>query len=364
MYFSKKRITAILILLVLFSSSTFTNAFVLDVSTMQLQNKIEYDELINQCIHIKNQNNRDRQNFDLCNINTSTFEELKKGYPSHPSIEFVSIVEETITIKFIDGSYTVLLNTLPTNTDIEKKIDFSANIPTFSFKHTDKKALLLNPSEYLYGNRHCRKILSILLNIGYNMVYLVNEDVDLTFIRDHLCAEIVYMNTHAGYWDLDGDQQGDVVVIATGEHWTNNTEQIYKFEIENQMIVKGMVANQSFIAFTPAFIEYYYSEKEMPKSLVYMATCHAAYDDTMANAFLESGSNAYIGWTKNTISWINSYTSVLAFKLLAKGLPVKWICRLIRYGGITNLLLGSKLKYYGNGYHRISSLLIPKTLIS
>ena len=130
------------------------------------------------------------------------------------------------------------------------------------------------------------------------------------------------------------------------------------------MIVKGIVSNQSFIAFTPAFIEYYYADREMPESLVYMATCHAAFDNTMAKAFLESGASVYIGWKRNTISWINSYTSVVAFKLFAFGIPVKWVCRFIGYGGFFNFFLGSRLKYFGNGYHRISTFFTTKTSIS
>jgi hypothetical protein len=61
------------------------------------------------------------------------------------------------------------------------------------------------------------------------------------------------------------------VVIATGEFWANETEQKNAFDYQNKLLVKGMVGNQGFVAFTPAFIDYYYNLGDFPDSLVYMA---------------------------------------------------------------------------------------------
>lgn len=214
-------------------------------------------------------------------------------------------------------------------------------------------ALILNPSENIYGNRHCRIIINKLLKRGYNIVYLSNEAVNLTFIKSNLAEEIVYMNTHAGYWDLDGDNISDTVVISTGEHWTNETPQKYNFEYENQMIVEGRVGDKSFVAFTPALIQYYYNPEDFPDSLIYMATCYASYDNSMAQVFLEKGASAYIGWNQNTVFWTNGLSSVRAFRLFSYGFKVKQVCNLIRSGGIINFFLQSKLTYYGNGNYQI-----------
>ncbi len=161
------------------------------------------------------------------------------------------------------------------------------------------------------------------------------------------------MNTHAGYFDVDGDQQADAVVIATGEFWTNETEQKYSYEIENHLIVKGIVGDQGFIAFTPAFIEHYYSEKRFPDSLVFMATCYAMNDSSMGQAFLDAGAQVYMGWSQNTVFWTNSRISVQVFRLLACGLTVQQICRLIRSGGFYNWLFHSKLTYVGDGTYQM-----------
>jgi hypothetical protein len=214
-------------------------------------------------------------------------------------------------------------------------------------------ALILNPSENIYGNRHCLKIINRLIKCGYNILYLSDENVDLSFIKSNLTEEIIYFNTHAGYWDLDGDNISDTVVISTGEHWTNETPQKYQFEYENKMIIEGHVGDKTFVAFTPALIEYYYNPEDFPNSLIYMATCYASYDNSMAKVFLDKGASAYIGWNQNTVFWTNSLSSVRAFRLFSYGLKVKQVCNLIRSGGILNFFLQSKLTYYGDGNHRI-----------
>jgi hypothetical protein len=192
-------------------------------------------------------------------------------------------------------------------------------------------------------------------HIGYTVTYVTNEAVDLTYIKQNLTADIVYMNTHAGYWDTNGDKTPDAVVIATGEPWTNETETTYQFEYNNSMIVKGQVGEQYFVCFTPALINYSYQPGDLPDSLIYMATCHATYDDSMAESFLHAGANVYMGWTQTTTFWTNSLTSVLAIKLLSNGFTVHQVCRLIGSGGLFNFLFQSTLTYYGDGSHRITT---------
>jgi len=304
--------------------------------------KIFYDDIIKQ--GYKENNN---------------LKDLKIWYNSHPQIKQASIVKDTLTIKFSDDSYILLLDA---SNSLNKEIDLSCkkydlSLPFLSSYNPKKEsgysALLLNPSEYLYGNRHCKKIINTLLFKGYNIVYLSNEDVDLSFIRYNLTSEIIYMNTHAGYWDMDGDEVGDIVVIGIGEIWTNETEQKYQFEYENGLIVKGMVGDIGFVCFTPGFITTYYDPGDMPSSLIYMATCHATYDESMALAFLGSGASAYMGWTQNTVFWTNSKTSVKAFRLFSFGFKVKNVCRLIGYGGLFNFLFGSKLTYFGDENYKL-----------
>ncbi|UCF12731.1 MAG: hypothetical protein JSW06_00340 [Thermoplasmatales archaeon] len=355
MHFRKKRYIAIL-LLILIASGTISHAQPLKNSFEQFSNtEINHNEIIDQGLQKLCKENKLIINKPTLLPRTLLLIKLEKWYNSHPMVEFASLIETTITIKFIDGSYTLLIDIfkLMNNCNTKNEKTYHNPIYDFSCNTLGQTALILNPSEYLYGNRHCKKIINILIDKGYNIVYLANEDVDLPYIKYNLQAEIIYMNTHAGYWDIDGDNESDAVVIATGEYWTNETEEIYQFEYENQMIVEGMVGDNSFIAFTPALIDHYYELGDLPDSMVYMATCYATFDDSMANAFLDSGASAYMGWTRNTIFWTNSLTSVLAFRLFARGFTVKQVCRLIRFGSILNFLIRSKLTFYGVGEHKI-----------
>lgn len=277
---------------------------------------------------------------------------LEQWYAAHPLIQFASLVGPSLTIKFIDGSYTVLFKPYLEG-------DMCLEIPASSYCYEQygneygTKAVILNVAEHMYGHRQCMNIIKTLLRHQYSIEYVANQAVDLSYIRQNLSAAIVYMNTHAGYFDIDGDHQADAVVIATGEHWTNETEYVHSYEYQHNLIVKGMVADQAVIAFTPAFIDHYYATRDFPDSLVFMATCYALYDQSMAQQFLDAGASVYVGWSNNTLFWTNSITSMYAFRLLAFGCTVQQVCRLIGYGGFYNWLFHSKLIYYGEGAHRI-----------
>jgi hypothetical protein len=287
-----------------------------------------------------------------CNTPSNPLRDLERWYNLHPLIEYASLIETSITVKFIDGSYTVLLDPF-----LEEKDIMRNPIHPYIYKRyqgsTNKTAVILNPAESMYGHYQCQHIITTLLRQDYSIEYLANQAVDVSYIRHNLSADIIYINTHAGYFDVDGDQQADAVVIATGEFWTTETEQKYAYEYQNQLIVKGMVGDQGIVAFTPGFIEYYYTENEFSDSLVFMATCYALYDTSMAQKFLDAGASVYMGWSQNTVFWTNSKTSVQTFRLLALGLTVQQVCRLIRSGGFYNWLFHSKLVYFGDGAHRI-----------
>jgi len=341
----RKRVFGLLLLLCFILSSASVQTRLVQQQS-PFSSSMPHDEIIRRGVYdvgIEQQDSQGRSNLLL---------ELESWYNSHPSIEFASLIGTSITVKFIDSSYTVIMD------PFQRKNEYIID-PASSFLHerygiaNDKSAVLLNTAEYMYGHRQCKNIITTLLRHEYSIEYLANEAVDLSYLRHNLSADIIYMNTHAGYFDVDGDHQADAVVIATGEFWTNETEQKYAFDYQNKLIVKGMVGNQGFVSFTPAFIDYYYNLGDFPDSLVYMATCFASCDVSMAQEFLDAGASVYMGWSQNTVFWTNSRTSVNAFRLFANGLDVQQVCRLIGYGGFYNWLFHSKLIYYGDGEHRI-----------
>jgi hypothetical protein len=307
---------------------------------------INYDAIIHEGLQ------KVKGDLQISHLSVNQLDALVKWYTLQPSVEFASSVGSSITVKFVDGRYIVIMD--PEVHENSSKSYSGDEIVHQVYGSNDRgcKVVILNPAEYMYGHRQCQRIITILLRHDYSIEYLANQAVDLTFMESSLSADIVYMNTHAGYFDVDGDHVADAVVVATGELWTNETEQEYAFEYQHNLIVRGMVGDQSFIAFTPAFIKQYYTPKKFPDSLVFMATCYALYDSSMAQEFLDAGARVYIGWSQDTVFWTNSKASIQAFRLLSIGFSVQQVCWFIRSGGLYNWLFHSKLIFDGDGlYH-------------
>jgi len=321
-----KKITIILIITIFFSA-TLTTA----QTEEKTKEKINYKSIIDQGINLQLQPT-----------------DLQTWFESQPKIKFASLIQNSLTIKFIDDSYTVLLDITSQIGNQNKKITTEKQINQQQ-KLTGKTAVILNPSEDRYGYRYCKKIIQSLERMQYDILYKANDEVNLNFIENNLSAEVVYMNTHAGYWDTDGDGTSDTVIIATAEPWTNETETTYEFEYNNQMILKGILGDTELITFTPHLIDHYYQNNTFSNTMIYMATCEASYDDSMAKVFLNNGAETYIGWDGMTVSWLNRISSIRAFKLFNLGFTSEQVCKIIRYGGFYNRLFRSKLTFFGNG---------------
>lgn len=263
---------------------------------------------------------------------------------SHPEIKQTITNHNSITVEFNDGYHLVIIDPkIPEKTPI---INRHINTPETA---AESSAVLLNPFAWVYGDRQCRIIKRILSSNEISSIYVENEKVDLRYIENNLSSEILYMNTHAGYWEINDSTRNNSVVIATGELWTNTTPSKYHFEYTNNLIVEGVVGKTSYIAFTPALIEHYYNESAFNDSFIYMATCHALYDESMASVFLDKDARVYVSWTQDTVFWTNNLASIWTFRLLRLGLPIKNICERIGSGGFYNWLFESELSYAGDG---------------
>ncbi len=268
---------------------------------------------------------------------------------AHPEITHTTMNHKSITVEFNDGYHLVILNPkIPKKTS---SITTYINTPKTA---AESSAILLNPFAWVYGNRQCRIINRILSSKDISSTYVENDAVDLRYIEHNLSSEILYMNTHAGYWEINGSTRTNSVVIATGELWTNQTPSKYHYEYTNNLIVEGVVGTTSYIAFTPTLIEQYYNTSAFNNSFVYMATCHALYDESMASVFLDKDARVYVSWTQDTVFWTNNLASIWTFRLLRLGLPIKNICNLIDSGGFYNWLFDSELTYVGDGEYTFS----------
>jgi hypothetical protein len=258
-----------------------------------------------------------------------------------------SINHKTITVEFIDGYQIVLLDPRVEAHQLSPYQQYSSIFEKYSDDAASAK--ILHPFAQVYGKRQCKVITRLLRLNGISSEYVENNEVDLRYIENNLSGEIIYMNTHAGFWDINEMQQIQTVVIATGEEWTEETISKYNFEYVNKLIVEGIVGEKSYVSFTPGLIDHYYNDTSFQDSFVYMATCHALFDTSMASVFLEKNASVYVSWTKDTVFWTNSLSSIWVFRFLTMGLTIERICDIIGYGGFYNLLFDSQLDYFGNG---------------
>jgi hypothetical protein len=75
-----------------------------------------------------------------------------------------------------------------------------------------KEQVKQNTADYMSGPRHYKNIIITLFRHKYSILYLANKAVDLSYVRNGLSVDIIYMITHAGYFEVDGDHQEDTMV--------------------------------------------------------------------------------------------------------------------------------------------------------
>ena len=238
----------------------------------------------------------------------------------------------------------------------------------------EKTAVILNPFQWQRGDLPCSSVKDDLENGGYDVTYKVNDEVSITFLKYGLTADVVFVRGHGVYADLikDDDNASDTVVLASGEEWTDETEKLYKDDIKEKRIKRMWLDDDhknetDYVSYTPSFINYYYKDSHFPEnSLVFMATCESAADDSMANAFINkengAGAGTYIGWKNSINNRTNTFFSLRTFKLLyRRGFTVEKTCNriniILEILNFSYLWLQGEqtLRYYGSGTLKISN---------
>ena len=275
---------------------------------------------------------------------------LANWYGDQPDIAFATHIDTTITIKFVDGFYTMLfLNPGSVGEDIDM-VNFDT-IPG-----TSKSAVILDGYNWQLGGGPVSTVESYLEGIGYEATVYRDEEVDISCIENELDGNgVIYNRGHGGFFDQDGDEVGDTVVLAIGEHWTDNTPELYPEEYENGWILRGGINDggetKYFVAFTPGLIKNIYGSGDFLGTFIYAESCLGTANDSMANAFLDNGAKVYIGWDKSVLVNTGDKSASKAFKLLCvEGYTAKEVCDEIGYGDFTNqILTGSKQTFFGDG---------------
>lgn len=101
---------------------------------------------------------------------------------------------------------------------------------------------------------------------------------------------VIFIHTHGGI-------TGGVVSIMTGERASTffgiPTSHLIDWVLKRVVVVSA--DGKNYWAFKPSFITHY--ANSFPDSLVVISACHSLDGDTMANAFLNKGAAAYVGWS-------------------------------------------------------------------
>ncbi len=291
---------------------------------------------------------------------------LDKWYEKQPEVEFASLIDKTMTIRFIDGFYNVIFLDLPTHSlgELQKKQVFSAPDSQInpslekiydcsSSSNKNKTAVVLNPSEWepLRGSYYCSEIVAYLKDAGYGtVIYRENSKVDIDFLKYNLSVNVTFNVGHGGHLDLDNDSFIDTTVLASGEEWSDGYDGLDEF-------IKGTIGGKSFVCYKPSFIKKHYNKSDsssFPKdSLVFIAACYSLETKSMAKAFVDyAGAASYMGWKMDSViaPWSNRYFSAEAFRVLCRrGYTINKSCNhvkdLLALYGMTFI----KLDYYGYG---------------
>jgi hypothetical protein len=136
---------------------------------------------------------------------------------------------------------------------------------------------------------------------GSNVRVLKNQEVSAGELTT-LFAQytVIYIATHGGV-------SGDQVVFATGELDTYTTERTYELDLVMHRLTTATTLDLgTYLAVTPAFVNYYSSLNKFPNSLVYLDACDSLGENghlnpTLRDAFLQNGAAAYFGWL-NTVN--------------------------------------------------------------
>lgn len=116
---------------------------------------------------------------------------------------------------------------------------------------------------------------------------------------------MILITTH-GSLTSDGWKwwKGKTPVICVGQTVTKENIQKYLSDIEEKRIIKYTNDSGEKYAITPDFFRYYFDENNANKldnTLVFIGMCYGSYNNKLSDAFLDSGSEAYMGYTDSVL---------------------------------------------------------------
>jgi hypothetical protein len=174
-----------------------------------------------------------------------------------------------------------------------------------------RKAIVLAPFNWDFGATDDAPGIYQILNSSscptFDISYLLNSAVTVDVIKTLPQYGIVAITTHGdtyykGLLSLWQEKWGwnfwfGQVVFLTGQTATAANKIVYEKDLKKGRLAITSNASGGYYAILPSFIRYY-AVSTYPDSLVYIGACRSTYNDSMANAFLDSGAETYLGYSE------------------------------------------------------------------
>ncbi len=156
------------------------------------------------------------------------------------------------------------------------------------------EAIVIAPFKYDFEpTDESNEIADMLSDHGMDVTTVYNtssavETVSVSSFKNLGQYEAVVITSHG---DTAMVNNRESVIICTNDRMTTAGELISNFT--DLATGRSMLINNAF-AITPSFISYY--SGSFDDSIIYVGSCRSTYNSTMANAFINAGAGAYIGY--------------------------------------------------------------------
>ena len=166
-------------------------------------------------------------------------------------------------------------------------------------KSAKRKAAIVDQLSLTFPNQtFIEKATTILKQAGYTVDYVSGEQATVEFYRNLPTQgyEIIILRVHSSAAELLGEEfVENPVAIFTSEPYSQ-TKYLYE-QLTDQLVIASYTMPQPpyYFAITPKFV----SESmkgSFQNSIIVMMGCEGLNNTKMAEAFIQKGAKAYIGW--------------------------------------------------------------------
>lgn len=175
-------------------------------------------------------------------------------------------------------------------------------------KIKNRKAIVLAPFNWDFGSDDdAPAIYQVLKNSvcpTFDITYLLNNAVTVDVIKTLYQYGTVVISSHGdtyykGLLSLWQEKWGwnfwfGQVTFWTGQKVTLSNKAAYEKDLKKGRLAIG---SGDYYVILPSFIRSYATTK-YPENLIYLSSCRSTYNNSMANAFLDSGAKTYLGYSE------------------------------------------------------------------